>query len=193
MAAPWEASNLTHSHKRDAHRCAHQCRRRFPGPCSKAGSPNSGTNHCEFAPMLFRSLRRCRSLFSASWRTAVAYALVSLGTPGPRAGLGCSDDYRAAVRRKLRACHVHVQLGCIAQGLLQHLAINHTAQVWSCFRSWLRTMNPAMPPSELIVANALRCTLPVFIAVPALESDLTKIMAKYHRHDPPPDGERMAA
>jgi hypothetical protein len=104
-----------------------------------------------------------------------------------------TDAYRTAVRRKLRAYHVHVQLGCIAQGLLQHLAINHTAEVWRCFRSWLRTMNPAMPPSELIVANALRSTLPVFKAVPAFAPDLTKIMDKYRRHDPPNDIERMAA
>jgi len=48
-----------------------------------------------------------------------------------------SDIYRQAVRRKLRAYHVHIQLGCIAQGLLQHLALNHTAAaaVWHCFRS----------------------------------------------------------
>ena len=85
------------------------------------------------------------------------------------------------------------QLGCIAQSLLQHLAINHTAQVWHCFRSWLRTMNPAMPPSELIVASALRSTLPVFLAVPAFAPDLTKIMAKYRRHDPPYDEELIAA
>ena len=96
-----------------------------------------------------------------------------------------SDAYRAAVRRKLRAYHVHVQLGCIAQGLLLHLAINHTAEVWRCFRSWLRTMNPAMPPSELIVANALRSTLPVFFAVPTFAPDLTKIMKKYCRNDRP--------
>ena len=80
-----------------------------------------------------------------------------------------------------------------ALDMLQHLAINHTAEVWRCFRSWLRTMNPAMPPSELIVASALRTTLPVFIAVPAFAADLTKIMAKYRRHDPPPDEDRMAA
>lgn len=88
-------------------------------------------------------------------------------------------EYRASVRRKLRAYHIHVQLGCIAQGLLQHLSINHTAEVWHCFRSWLRTMNPAMPPSELIVANALRSTLPVFLTVPTLAPDLTKILLKY--------------
>ena len=59
-----------------------------------------------------------------------------------------SGTYRQAVRRKLRAYHVYVQLGCIAQGLLQHLSINHMAQVWHCFRSWLRTMNPQChPPS----------------------------------------------
>ena len=87
---------------------------------------------------------------------------------------------------------VHVQLGCIAQGLLQHLAINHTAEVWRCFRRWLRTMNPAMPPSELITSNALRVTLPEFIAVPALAPDLTKMLSKYCRRDPPFEGERMA-
>ena len=61
--------------------------------------------------------------------------------------------YREAPKVEKSAYHVHVQLGCIAQGLLQHLSINHTAEVWRCFRSWLRTMNPAMPPSELIVVS----------------------------------------
>ena len=103
------------------------------------------------------------------------------------------DKYRADVRRKLRAYHIYVQLGCVAQGLLQHLAINHTAEVWHCFRSWLRTMNPAMPPSELVVANALRSTLPVFLAVPAFAPDLTKIMFKYCRNDPLFEEQLMAA
>ena len=104
-----------------------------------------------------------------------------------------SDTYRAAVRRKLRAYHVHVQLGCIAQGLLQHLALNHTAEVWRCFRSWLRTMNPTMPPSELIVANALRVSIPTLFAVPTLAPDLTKIMEEYRRHDPRSAFHKMAA
>jgi hypothetical protein len=75
----------------------------------------------------------------------------------------------------------------IEQGLLQHLAINHTAEVWRCFRRWLRTMNPAMPSSGLIVASALRTTLTVFLAVPALALDLTKILSKCRRHDPSPE------
>ena len=130
---------------------------------------------------------------------AYAYHFWMLGMKPLRRGAGdqylhrASDEYRGAIRRKLRAYQVHVQLGCIAQGLLQHLAINHTAQVWRCFRSWLRTMNPAMPPSELITSNALRVTLPEFIAVPALAPDLTKILTQYRRHDPPFDEELMAA
>ena len=104
-----------------------------------------------------------------------------------------SDTYRDGVRRKLQAYHLHVQLGCIAQGLLLHLAINHTAEVWRSFRSWLRTMNPAMPPSELVVASALRSTIKLFFAVPAIAPDLTKIMNKYYRHDLSSDLDRIAA
>jgi len=40
-----------------------------------------------------------------------------------------SQTYRDAIRRKMNAYHLHVQLGCIAQGLLQHLALNYTAEV----------------------------------------------------------------
>ena len=98
-----------------------------------------------------------------------------------------SDTYRQAVRRKLRAYHVHVQLGCIAQGLLQHLALNHTAAVWHYFRSWLRTMNPATPPSELIVASALRSSIRTFFPVCALAPELRKIVGTYYREDLPPD------
>lgn len=104
-----------------------------------------------------------------------------------------SETYRTAVRRKLRAYHVYVQLGCVAQGLLQHLAINHTTEVWRSFTSWLRTMNKTLPPSELVVAGALRSTLSVFLAVPTFAPDLTKIIAKYCRHDPHYGRERMAA
>ena len=97
------------------------------------------------------------------------------------------------MRRKLRAYHAHVQLGAIAQGLLQHLAINHTAEVWRGFWSWLRTMNPAMPPSELVVANALRTGLSAFFAVCDLVPGLKKLADAYRRYDGPQEGPRMAA
>ena len=95
------------------------------------------------------------------------------------------------MRRKLRAYHVHVQLGCIAQGLLQHLAINHTAAVWQRFRSWLRTMNPAMPPSELIVASALRSSAAPFFQGCTLIPQLAEIARTYAREETPSDTEAL--
>ena len=55
-----------------------------------------------------------------------------------------SADYRRQIRRKLDAYHRYVQLGCIAQGLLQYLALHFRVEVWRCSRHWLRTMNPAL-------------------------------------------------
>ena len=104
-----------------------------------------------------------------------------------------SDAYRAAIRRKMAAFHLHVQLGCIAQGLLQHLAINHTAEVWRCFRSWLRTMNPMLPPSELVAANALRAAIPAFFSSSQLDPNLRKILDIYGRPDIHSDPKQFAA
>ena len=104
-----------------------------------------------------------------------------------------SDAYRAAIRRKMAAFHIHVQLGCIAQGLLQHLSLNYTAEVWLCFRSWLRTMNPALPPSELVAANALRATIPGFFSSSLLDPKLKKILDKYERFDIHLDSQEIAA
>jgi hypothetical protein len=73
------------------------------------------------------------------------------------------DEYRRLVRRKLDAYHRFVQLGCIAQGLLQYLALYYRIDVWQQFRSWLRTMNPQQAPSEAVVAQALRNTLAEFL------------------------------
>ena len=90
-----------------------------------------------------------------------------------------SQAYRDAVRRKMNAFHLHVQLGCVAQGMLQHLALNHMDEVWRLFRSWLRTMNPALPPSELVVAHALRSALPEFLQDAAPPHKLRIILRRY--------------
>ena len=103
------------------------------------------------------------------------------------------DAYRAAIRRKMAAFHTHVQLGCIAQGLLQHLSLNYTAEVWLCFRSWLRTMNPALPPSELVAANALRAAIPGFFSTSLLDPKLKKILDQYRPSDIHLDSEAIAA
>jgi len=88
-----------------------------------------------------------------------------------------SEAYRNAVRRKLRAYHCHIQLGVIAQGLLQAVAILDAPSVWRGFGSWLRTVRAAAPPSERVVALALRNALPEFLA----DSLETHILAKFIR------------
>lgn len=70
---------------------------------------------------------------------------------------------KGAVARKLAAYHRYIQIGCIVQGLLLHLAINYRTKVWAQFRSWLRTMRPDLVPSEMVVAQALKERFPQFL------------------------------
>jgi hypothetical protein len=59
-----------------------------------------------------------------------------------------SDAYRDAVRRKIAAYHRHIQLGLIAQGLLQILAATQPQLVWRSFASWIRTIRHWPLPSR---------------------------------------------
>lgn len=87
-----------------------------------------------------------------------------------------TDRYRALVRRKMLAYHRYVQLGCVAQGLLQHLALNFRTLVWGRFGSWLRTMKTTEPPSEAVAAQALRNTLPEFLPTAGGDHKLKKFI-----------------
>ena len=93
-----------------------------------------------------------------------------------------SLDYRNAIKRKLHAYHVFIQAGVVCQGLLQYLAVVFPELVWKSFGSWLRTIRPGIPPSELVVANSLRQSLPEFL-LNAVESNF---LAKFivDRQDP---------
>ncbi|HDH12295.1 MAG TPA: hypothetical protein ENG83_08920 [Nitrospirae bacterium] len=46
-----------------------------------------------------------------------------------------SKNYRKQIKRKIRAYHCYVQIGCIAQGLLLHLSMNFGTLVWDSFRT----------------------------------------------------------
>lgn len=87
-----------------------------------------------------------------------------------------TEKYRQDVRRKLDAYHRHIQVGLIAQGLLQYLSSAFPALVWKNFGSWLRTIRPGIPPSEAVAAQALRASLPEFIAGSAHDSAFTKFL-----------------
>jgi hypothetical protein len=77
-----------------------------------------------------------------------------------------TDAYRQALRRKINAYHRFMQIGCIAQGLLQYLALRHSRLVWRHFGSWLRTIRPGTAPSERVTAQALRNSLPGWLWQP---------------------------
>ena len=73
------------------------------------------------------------------------------------------NNYQRAVKRKLNAYHCHIQIGLIAQGLLQYLSCTHFQMVWQSFGSWLHTIRDNILPSEMVVSMALRNTLPIFL------------------------------
>ena len=84
--------------------------------------------------------------------------------------------YRDAVRRTLAAYHRHIQLGLVAQGVLQLLSATVPALIWRSFGSWLRTIRPGLAPSEQVAAIALRHSLPDFLADDAHASIFTKFL-----------------
>jgi len=88
-----------------------------------------------------------------------------------------SKSYREHVRRKLAAYERHIQLGLIAQGLLQYLAIHFRRIVWFNFHSYIRTASPQKPPSEWVVSQALRHTWPQFLAGSPESAILKKFLA----------------
>jgi DDE superfamily endonuclease len=88
-----------------------------------------------------------------------------------------SSNYRANIKRKLHAYHVFIQAGVVAQGLLQYLAVVAPKLVWDSFGSWLRTIRPGIPPSEFVVANAMRRTLPDFLLDSSKACSLAKFIA----------------
>jgi len=87
-----------------------------------------------------------------------------------------SKSYRDAVRRKMAAYHRHIQLGLIAQGLLQILSATVPQRIWRSFGSWIRTIRPGLAPSEQVAAIALRNTLPDFLADPDIASTFAKFL-----------------
>jgi hypothetical protein len=88
-----------------------------------------------------------------------------------------SESYRQAIRRKLAAYERHIQLGLIAQGLLQYLAVTFRRVVWFNFHSYIRTAAPQKPPSEWIVSHALRHSWPQFLVGSPESQTLKKFLA----------------
>jgi len=73
------------------------------------------------------------------------------------------EKYRAHIRRKFEAYEKHIQLGVVAQALLQYIAVALPDVVWKNYGSWMRTMNLDASPSEQVVAVAMKNTFPEFL------------------------------
>ena len=87
-----------------------------------------------------------------------------------------SLDYRNAIKRKIKAYHIFIQAGIVSQGLAQYLATAFPQLVWGSFGSWLRTIRPGIPPSELVVTTALRQCLPDFLLTTAKNNCFAKFI-----------------
>jgi hypothetical protein len=88
-----------------------------------------------------------------------------------------SDHYRKQIRRKIHAYHVFMQAGAIAQGLQQYLSVVFPQLVWDSFGSWLKTIRPGIAPSEFVVGNVMRQTLPDFLLNCAKSNALAEFIA----------------
>ena len=89
-----------------------------------------------------------------------------------------SEEYRRHVARKMRAYHCYVQIGVIAQGMLQYLAMTKEKLVWDYFGSWIRTIRPGVLPSEMIVSEALKSRLPEFLRLGPVATSWRKFVQK---------------
>jgi hypothetical protein len=85
--------------------------------------------------------------------------------------------YRRSVRRKFAAYQRHIQIGLIAQGLLQYLALSFRHVVWRTFNSYIRTAKTNLPPSEWVVTHALRRSWPDFLRFSPQALILKKFLA----------------
>ena len=86
---------------------------------------------------------------------------------------GCVPERHPSKDRGLPSPHP----GCvIAQGPLQILSATTPKLVWRLFGSCLRTLPPALAPSEQVVVIALRNTLPESLATAAKTSILVKFI-----------------
>lgn len=88
-----------------------------------------------------------------------------------------SAQYRQQVRRKFAAYQRHIQIGLIAQGLLQYLSLSFRRVAWQQFNSYIRTAKTKLPPSEWVVAHALRHTWPHFLRFSPQAANFKKFLA----------------
>ncbi len=87
-------------------------------------------------------------------------------------------SFKDKVKEKQKAYNLFIQLGFIAQGLMQYLSVHYTQLVWNNFESWLRTIRTNLPPQEKIVSLAMSNTFLEFLADQEIEPIFKKFIQK---------------
>ena len=67
-----------------------------------------------------------------------------------------TEKYRESYLKKLKAFHVYIQIGLIAQGLMQYLSMKFPEQILRSQGGWIRAIRPCVLPSEWVVSMSLR-------------------------------------
>jgi hypothetical protein len=106
------------------------------------------------------------------WTTAMP----KLKIAGDRHFHRANEKCRCMVRRKIDAYHRFMQVGLIAQGVLQYLAAVHPDLVWGQFGSWIRTKRADQCPTEAVAAVALQNGVSSFIATPGKYAIFAKFL-----------------
>ena len=88
---------------------------------------------------------------------------------------------RERIFSKLRSYHIYLTLACIACSLNQFAAQYYPQKVWSNFGGWLRTIRPNSAPSIEVTAEALRASLPAFLASNKMDGKLGKFIDEKSR------------
>lgn len=89
-----------------------------------------------------------------------------------------SAEYRDRLKSKIAAYHHHMALGNIAHGIMMHLSINFTDEVWNSFNGFIRTLRKDIIPSPAIVSKALSSTIWNFLRSRNHQYDWKKLLRK---------------
>ncbi len=73
------------------------------------------------------------------------------------------ENFQEKFLQKVATYHLFIQLGFIAQGLMQYLSMQCAQDVWKNFGSWLRTIRENTLPSEKVIAMTLNRTYLEFL------------------------------
>ena len=87
-------------------------------------------------------------------------------------------SFKDKVKEKQNAYNLFIQLGFIAQGLMQYLSINCRQLVWNNFGTWFRTIRSNVPLSEKIVSLAMNKTYLEFLVDQQTDIIFKKFMRK---------------